>query len=79
MATRLVSKTFASEPTGAPEAGGAIEEDLPQDDLIVEYNVIIWVLVGVAGFFFFLRAYCKIARQRGLWWDDHVTGLAWVS
>lgn len=79
MATQLASETLPSQPTGEPEATGTAEDDLPQDDFILEFNVIIWVLVGVAGFFFLLRAYCKITRQRGLWWDDHVMGLAWVS
>lgn len=78
MATRLVSKTLVSQPTGEPDPSEAPEEDLPQDDLILEFNIIIWLLVGLAGFFFLLRAYCKITRQRGLWWDDHVIGAAWV-
>ena len=77
MATRLAS-TSPSQPTGEPGASEA-NADLSQDNLILEFNIIIWVLVGVAGFFLFLRAYCKITRQRGLWWDDHVMGLAWVS
>lgn len=76
MATRLVSTVPTSQPTASSSSG---EVDLPQDDLIVEFNAIIWVLVGLSGIFFFLRAYCKITRQRGLWWDDHVMGLAWVS
>lgn len=77
MATRLVSATpTASQPTGSVAPS---DEDLPQDHLILEFNVIIWVLVAVSGFFFILRAYCKITRQRGLWWDDHVMGAAWVS
>lgn len=79
MATRLVSATPTSLPTGRPSASHTPEEELPQDNLIVEFNVIIWVLVGVSGFFFLLRSYCKITRQRGLWWDDHVMGLAWVG
>ncbi|SPO01712.1 uncharacterized protein DNG_04385 [Cephalotrichum gorgonifer] len=54
-------------------------EELPQDNLILEFNIIIWALVGISGFVFFLRAYCKISRQRGLWWDDHVMGAAWFS
>lgn len=78
MATRLVSTTIGSQPTGEPDPNDTPSEDLPQDNLILEFNVIIWVLVGVSGFFFFLRSYCKITRQRGLWWDDHVMGLAWV-
>ena len=77
MATRLAS-TPPSQPTGEPGASEA-QADRPQDNLILEFNIIIWVLVGLSGFFFFLRAYCKITRQRGLWWDDHVMGLAWVS
>lgn len=77
MATRLVSATrTASQPTGSVTPP---DEDLPQDNLILEFNVIIWVLVAVSGFFFALRAYCKITRQRGLWWDDHVMGAAWVG
>lgn len=77
MATRLVSATpTASQPTGSVVPS---DDDLPQDNLILEFNAIIWVLVAVSGFFFILRAYCKITRQRGLWWDDHVMGAAWVS
>ncbi|KAL2109856.1 hypothetical protein VUR80DRAFT_1902 [Thermomyces stellatus] len=79
MATRLVSATPTSLPTGRPSVSHTPEEELPQDNLIVEFNVIIWVLVGVSGFFFLLRSYCKITRQRGLWWDDHVMGLAWLT
>lgn len=77
MATRLVSTTIAA-PTGDPSASGSPTEGLPQDNLILEFNIVIWLLVGISGFFFFLRSYCKITRQRGLWWDDHVMGLAWV-
>ena len=54
------------------------EDNHPHDDLITTFNAVIWVLAGLSGFFFFLRVYCKITRQRGLWWDDYVMGASWV-
>ncbi|KAM0278416.1 hypothetical protein ACHAQH_005171 [Verticillium albo-atrum] len=38
-----------------------------------------WTLAGIAGALLFLRLYCKIWRGRGLWWDDHLLILAWVT
>lgn len=55
-----------------------LDDDRPHDDLILEFNVIIWLLTGISGAILFVRAYCKITRQRGLWWDDWIMFAAWV-
>jgi hypothetical protein len=39
---------------------------------------IIWMLAIFSSTFLGLRVYCKLARQRRLWWDDYVLIVAWV-
>lgn len=38
-----------------------------------------WSLAAASGFLLFLRVYCKLWRGRGLWWDDHLLIIAWVT
>ncbi|KAL6233074.1 hypothetical protein BDW75DRAFT_216170 [Aspergillus navahoensis] len=38
-----------------------------------------WSLVVVAAILLVLRVYCKLWRGRGLWWDDHMLIISWVS
>jgi len=42
-------------------------------------KIVCWALVAVSGLFLVLRLYCKFLKHRGLWWDDHVLVMAWVS
>lgn len=39
----------------------------------------IWTLFATSTIFLTLRIYCKIWRSRGLWWDDLVLIISWVS
>ncbi len=52
---------------------------LDMDDKSGTILASIWVLTGLSSVFIVLRAYCKIISRRGLWWDDYVMILAWVS
>ncbi|KAL2837005.1 hypothetical protein BJY01DRAFT_221415 [Aspergillus pseudoustus] len=38
-----------------------------------------WSLAAAAGILLALRVYCKLWRGRGLWWDDHMLIISWVS
>lgn len=55
------------------------QPDLPHNDVIKELNFTIWVLIASAAGFLGLRIYCKLYRQRGLWWDDYVLTASFVS
>lgn len=44
-----------------------------------ELNAGLWSLFSGATVFLMLRIYCKITRGHGLWYDDYVLILAWVS
>lgn len=52
---------------------------LPHDDLGPTMLGTSWTFVAFAFIFISLRVYCKIARNRMLWWDDHFLILSWVS
>lgn len=41
-------------------------------------NYTIWMMTGVSFTVLMLRFYCKLSRDRRLWWDDWVLKLAWV-
>ncbi|KAI1774842.1 hypothetical protein F4818DRAFT_53368 [Hypoxylon cercidicola] len=47
-------------------------------DLETSIHVGIWFMVGVSLFALTLRFYCRLSRQRSLWWDDYVLIAAWV-
>ncbi|KAK4187673.1 hypothetical protein QBC35DRAFT_434621, partial [Podospora australis] len=40
---------------------------------------VVWSFLAVSTVFLVLRLYCKIWRSRGLWWDDYVLAVAWLS
>ena len=42
-------------------------------------NYTIWMMTGVSFIVIMLRFYCKLSRDRRLWWDDWVLQLAWVG
>lgn len=44
-----------------------------------ELNAGLWTLFAGASVFLGLRLYCKITRRHGLWYDDYILILAWVS
>ena len=71
-----VSATATSTAAAATTTVSA--EDRPHDNLIATFNAVIWVLAGLSGFFLFMRVYCKVTRDRKLWWDDYVMGASWV-
>jgi hypothetical protein len=38
-----------------------------------------WLLCILSGIFLGLRLYAKLSRHKGLWWDDHILIVSWVS
>jgi hypothetical protein len=38
-----------------------------------------WMLTVLSGGFLAVRFYAKISRKQGLWWDDHILTISWVS
>ncbi|KAI3326452.1 hypothetical protein HD806DRAFT_532085 [Xylariaceae sp. AK1471] len=38
-----------------------------------------WMLTAFAGLFLGLRLYCKLSRRRGLWWDDYLLIVSFIS
>lgn len=60
--------------------------DDDDDDRVYPYispwvatNAGLWSLWAGATIFLGLRLWCKITRRHGLWYDDYVLILAWVS
>lgn len=39
----------------------------------------LWVLISLAGIHLALRVYLKMYRLKGLWWDDYILCLSFVS
>lgn len=52
---------------------------LPHDNGGPKLNAVIWLLTGISAVFLGLRVYCKFLRHKGLWWDDYLLIMAWVS
>jgi hypothetical protein len=48
-------------------------------DPSVQLNAGLWTLFAGATVFLGLRLYIKITRRHGLWWDDHILIVSWVS
>jgi len=46
---------------------------------VKEVNAGLWTLFTGATVFLGLRLYCKLSRRTGLWYDDYVLILSWVS
>ncbi|KAJ2900052.1 uncharacterized protein MKZ38_002670 [Zalerion maritima] len=47
------------------------------DDNGPRLRISVWVLLSLATIFMAARFYAKIARGRGLWWDDHIMLASW--
>lgn len=45
----------------------------------VELNAGIWSLFAGATIFLGLRMWCKVTMRLGLWYDDYILILSWVS
>ncbi|KAK1779635.1 hypothetical protein QBC45DRAFT_392316 [Copromyces sp. CBS 386.78] len=56
---------------------------IPEEDYhksrVTQVNFSCWFLTALAALFLGLRIYCKRYRVRGLWWDDHVLIISWIS
>ncbi|CCC12081.1 unnamed protein product [Sordaria macrospora k-hell] len=56
---------------------------IPEEDYhksrVFEVNFSCWFLTALAALFLGLRIYCKKYRGRGLWWDDYVLVISWLS
>jgi len=48
-------------------------------DPSLELNLGLWILFAGATAFLALRIWIKITRRHGLWWDDHILLVSWVS
>lgn len=57
----------------------------PRDDDVVyispqkEVNLGLWTLFAGAAVFLSLRLWCKWTRRTGLWYDDYILIISWVS
>jgi hypothetical protein len=45
----------------------------------VELNAGLWTLFAGASIFLALRIWTKITRRHGMWWDDYILLISWVS
>jgi hypothetical protein len=63
------------------DQAGAAAEAIPgaNDDLSQNINASIWSLTAVSGVILGLRLWAKWLKRRGLWWDDHLLIVSWVS
>jgi hypothetical protein len=50
-----------------------------KDDLGQATLVGAWTFASLATIFFSLRIYAKVANRKGLWWDDYMLAISWVS
>jgi len=76
----LIRRTPSSPPGTFIVNGTAVPlSRLPHDNYGPQLNFTIWLLAGLSAGFLGLRVYCKYLRNRGLWWDDHVLIVSWVS
>lgn len=48
-------------------------------DPAVQLNVGLWTLFAGATVFLAMRIWIKVTRRHGLWWDDHILLISWVS
>jgi len=49
------------------------------EDLGYQIDVVSWTLTAVSGIILALRLWCKWFKHRGLWWDDNLLVVSWVS
>jgi hypothetical protein len=61
-----------------PLVAAAAPVSRPTDDRGPLTVALIWSMVVFASVFLAMRLYCKVARQNGLWWDDHLLIAAFV-
>ena len=63
---------------GQEEAVSQAEQDVGENfGPLLNYTI--WMMTGVSFIVLTLRFYCKMSRDRRLWWDDWVLKLAWVG
>lgn len=60
----------------ARKTDGAVRDYI---DPTVQLNVGLWTLFAGATVFLALRIWIKITRRHGLWYDDHILLISWVS
>lgn len=69
----------APPPTPSPSATlSAAKEGEDGENFGPLLNYTIWLMTGLSFTVLMLRFYCKLSRDRRLWWDDWVLKLAWV-
>lgn len=44
-----------------------------------QLNAVNWPLVFLSGLFLGARIFLKTSQRRGLWWDDYILVLSWVT
>ena len=67
------------DPGGLMETRNTNTSQLGQVDHGPKLNYAVWILAAVSTLFLSLRVYCKLWRNRLLWWDDYVLIMSWVS
>ncbi|EGO55031.1 hypothetical protein NEUTE1DRAFT_147678 [Neurospora tetrasperma FGSC 2508] len=60
-------------------ASGTVQVIPDHRSRVALVNFSCWFLTAFATLFLGLRIYCKRYRGRGLWWDDYVLILSWIS
>jgi len=54
-------------------------DDVQYVNPVKEVNAGLWTLLVSASVFLSLRLWCKYAKRNGLWYDDYVLVISWVS
>ena len=78
--TRLCPRTWHGLVVIMSSPPGDIDPSLlPHDTAGPRLNTSVWVLFSLSSIFLSLRVYCKYLGRRGLWWDDWILIVSWVS
>lgn len=77
--TRLQNTTMDTAARNTTNDVGVFVNLATTTDFGPQINVTIWFLTALSASFLALRVYCKFLRHRGLWWDDYLLILSWVS
>lgn len=73
---QLLRKSYISNMSTAGLPPGV---PLNNDDLGPQIIAATWTLTSISALFLFMRVYAKLWTQRGLWTDDYILIVAWVS
>lgn len=74
--TRAVALVTPEQEGTVGAAGAAVQDAGENFGPLLNYTI--WMMTGVSFTVLTLRVYCKMSRDRRLWWDDWVLKLSWV-